>query len=83
MILLFHGSRSFARLDVSNARVLEKYTYRTSQCLRTAERHPATDLRGVKTSDDSFKTSKASPAEACRVDFQFGLFSYAAVGSTV
>ena len=39
------------------------------------------DLRGVKASDDSFKTSMTSPAEACRVDFRSGL--HAAVGSTV
>ena len=47
-----------------------------------AERHPATDLRGMKASDDSFTTSMTSPAEACRVDFQSGLFSCTAVGST-
>ena len=36
----------------------------------------------MKASEDSFKTSMASLAEACTVDFATGLFSYAAVGST-
>jgi hypothetical protein len=47
-----------------------------------ADRPPATDLRGTKTSDDSFTASTTTFAEAYVVDFQFGVFSYAALGST-
>ena len=47
-----------------------------------AERPPATDLRGVKTSDESFTTSMTSFVEAYAPEFQFDLFSYAALGST-
>ena len=46
------------------------------------ERHPATDLRGVQASDDSFKTLITIPVEAYKFDLQFDLFSYEAVGST-
>ena len=82
-IISFRGSPSFAGSDVCSAGVLAKYDYRTSYRFKTAERAPATDLRGVNASHDSFNTSTTSPAEAYRVDFQSGLFSYAAVGSTI
>jgi hypothetical protein len=53
----------------------------TSQCFRMAERPATTDLRGGKTSEDSFTMLMASLVAEYAVDFQLGLFSYAAVGS--
>jgi hypothetical protein len=56
---------------------------RTSQCCRMAERPPATDLSGGKTSEDSFIILMANFAAEYAVDIQFELFSCAAVGSTM
>ena len=82
MILLFHDLPQFASSKISGVNGLEKQGYHTSKYFRTTQRPPATDLRGVHTSDDSFETSMKRLAEACRVDFQLGLFWYAAAGST-
>jgi len=55
----------------------------TSQWFRMTERPPATDLRGGKTSEDSFTILMASLVVACAVDFQSDLFSGTALDSTV
>ena len=47
------------------------------------ERPPATDLRGGKTSKDSFTRSMASLVVAYAIDFQSDLLSGAVFGSTV
>ena len=57
--------------------------FHTSQCFRIAERPPATALRGGKASEDSFTKFMANLVAEYAVDFQFDLFSYAALGSTV
>jgi len=48
-----------------------------------AERPPATDLRGGKTSEDSFTTWTASLAVEYAVDFRLDLFLGVSPGSTV
>jgi hypothetical protein len=48
-----------------------------------AERPPATDLRGGKTSEDSFTRLMANLVVAYAVDFQSDLFSDATLGSAV
>jgi hypothetical protein len=48
-----------------------------------AERPPTTDLRGGKTSDDSFTILMANLVVEYAVDFQVDVFSCAAAGSTV
>ena len=48
-----------------------------------AERPPRTDLRGGKTSDDSFARFMANLVVAYAVDFQSDLLSSAAPESTV
>jgi hypothetical protein len=48
-----------------------------------AERPPTTDLRGGKTSDDSFTMLMANLVAEYAVGFQINLFSCGAVGSTV
>ena len=55
----------------------------TSQWLRIAERPPARDLRGGKTSEDSFTRLTANLVAAYVVDFQSGLFSSIVIGLTV
>ena len=55
---------------------------RTSQCFKMAERPPTMDLRGGKTSDDSFTILMANLVVEYAVDFQVELFSVVAVGST-
>ena len=47
-----------------------------------AERHPATDLRGGKTSEDSLTRSTASLVAEYVVDFQSDFFADAVLGST-
>ena len=47
---------------------------RTSQCLRTAARPPATDLSGGRAPEDSFTKSMTSLVEEYAVDFQFDSF---------
>jgi hypothetical protein len=56
---------------------------RTSQCCRIAERPPTRDLRGGKTSEDSFTILMANLVVEYAVDFQLDLVSCAAVGSAV
>ena len=56
---------------------------RTSQCFRMAERPPATDLRGGKTSEDSFTIWIASLVVEYAVDFRLDLFLDVALGSAV
>jgi len=56
---------------------------RTSQCFRMAERPPATDLRGGKTSEDSFTICIANLVVEYAVDFRLDLFLDVALGSTV
>jgi len=48
-----------------------------------AERPPATDLRGGKTSEESFTILMASLVVAYAVDFQSDLFSDTVTGLTV
>jgi hypothetical protein len=55
----------------------------TSQCCRMAEKPPATDLSGGKTSEDSFTILMANLVAEYVVDFQLDLFSCAALGSVV
>jgi len=47
---------------------------RTSQCLRIAERPPATDLRGGKASEDSFIIWMANLVVEYAVNFRLDLF---------
>ena len=56
---------------------------RTSQCFRMAERPPATDLRGGKTSEDSFTIWIANLVVEYAVDFRLDLFLDVALGSAV
>jgi len=55
----------------------------TSQCFRMAERPPATDLRGGKTSEDSFTIWMASLVAEYAVDFRLDLLLGAVPRSTV
>ena len=57
-----------------------KEVERTSQYCKMTERPPATDLRGGKTSEDSFTMLTASLVVAYVVDFQLGFFSCAVAG---
>jgi len=56
---------------------------RTSQCLRIAERPPATDLRGGKASEDSFTIWMANLVVEYAVDFRLDLFLDAGPASAV
>ena len=55
----------------------------TSQWSRIAERLPATDLRGGKTSEDSFTMLIPNLVAEYAVDFQLDSSLYDALGSTV
>ena len=63
--------------------VIQEEIYHTSQWSKIAESPPTTDLRGGKTSEDSFTMLMANLVVAYAVDFQFVLFSDTAFGSTV
>ena len=83
MILSFDDRPLFARSTISIKSYMVWEMDCTSQWLRMAERPPATDLRGGKTSEDSFTILMANFVAAYVVDFQSDLFSSVAPGLTV